>query len=271
MMRITENVKHLLIINIIVYVGTLIIGQPVNDFLALHMPTDNHFKIWQVFTYMFMHGSPMHILFNMFALYSFGVVLEQMWGGKRFLFFYFSCGIGAALLHMGITYMELQKALEGAASLGLSKDTLHQILNINYIEGNYYKGELLEKQLIPILKDVGKLGLLNEDNFKSLFDAGIVSQSITVGASGAIYGILVAFAFLLPNAELMLIFLPIPIKAKYFVPVILLGDLVLGLKGESIFGGSDGIAHFAHLGGALVGFLMMWYWKRHQFNNNRWN
>ena len=93
-----------------------------------------------------------------------------------------------------------------------------------------------------------------------------------VGASGAIYGLLVAFAFMVPNAELALMFIPIPIKAKYFVPGILAIDLFLGFKGSSIFGaGSTGIAHFAHIGGALTGFLMMWYWKKNQFNNNRWN
>ena len=92
-----------------------------------------------------------------------------------------------------------------------------------------------------------------------------------VGASGAIYGLLVAFAFMFPNAELALMFIPIPIKAKYFVPGLLLIDLYSGVTGGSIFGGSSGIAHFAHLGGALLGFLMMWYWKKNQFNNNRWN
>lgn len=92
-----------------------------------------------------------------------------------------------------------------------------------------------------------------------------------VGASGAIYGLLVAFAFMFPNAELMMLFIPVPIKAKYFVPGIVAVDIILGLKGESLFGGGSGIAHFAHVGGALFGFLLMWYWKKNQFNNNRWN
>jgi membrane associated rhomboid family serine protease len=95
--------------------------------------------------------------------------------------------------------------------------------------------------------------------------------SPAVGASGAIYGLLVAFAFMVPNAELALMFIPIPIKAKYFVPGLLVVDLILGVSGQSIFGGASGIAHFAHIGGALVGFLMMWYWKKNQFTGNRWN
>jgi membrane associated rhomboid family serine protease len=100
----------------------------------------------------------------------------------------------------------------------------------------------------------------------------MMSQSTVVGASGAIYGLLTAFAFMFPNAELALIFIPIPIKAKYFVPVIIGIDLFLGFKGSSIFGaGSTGIAHFAHVGGALCGLLMMWYWKRNQFDKNRWH
>ena len=100
-----------------------------------------------------------------------------------------------------------------------------------------------------------------------------ISYSVpAVGASGAVYGLLVAFAFMFPNAQLGIMFIPIPIKAKYFVPGLLMIDLVLGLKGSSIFGASStGVAHFAHLGGALLGFIMMWYWRKNQFNHNRWN
>ena len=106
-------------------------------------------------------------------------------------------------------------------------------------------------------------------SFTSFFEAACVNQSTAVGASGAIYGLLVAFAFMFPNAELALMFIPIPIKAKYFVPVIVSLDLFSGVTGFSVFGG--GIAHFAHVGGALFGFLMVWYWRKNQFNANRWN
>ena len=107
-------------------------------------------------------------------------------------------------------------------------------------------------------------------NFKALFDAAIIADGRAVGASGALYGILVAFAFMFPNAELMMIFIPIPIKAKYFVPGLVLGDLFMGISGNSIFGGG-GIAHFAHVGGAVTGFLMMWMWKNNKFNHKRWD
>src|SRR4029079_6283718 len=129
--------------------------------------------------------------------------------------------------------------------------------------------ELFQSGIQPILDHAGKLNLVNSDNFTALYNAAISSQSPMVGASGPIYGLLVAFAFMFPNAELALMFIPIPIKAKYFVPGLLLIDLYLGISGVSLFGASSGIAHFAHLGGALVGYLMMWYWKKNQFSDHR--
>lgn len=247
MMRITETVKQLIIINILFFVGTMIVPQALS-FLALYFPLNPNFKLWQPVTHMFMHGNFLHIFFNMFALYSFGVVLEQMWGAKKFLFFYFSCGLGAALLHIGVNYLLFHQGLEVLMANGLSKAEVVTALNT--------------LDLTPLQ------GKIDQATFDSMASAYLTPA---VGASGAIYGVLVAFAFLLPNAELMLIFFPVPVKAKFFVPGLLAIDLFLGLKGSSIFGGGDGIAHFAHLGGALVGFLMMWYWKNNQFNKNRWN
>lgn len=266
-MRISDAVKHLIIINIIFFIGSQVVGKPATDYLALHMPQSEHFQIWQLITHMFMHGNIMHIFFNMFALFSFGVMLEQFWGSKKFIFFYLSCGLGAAALHLGVSYLEMQSILGEVSNLNLSDDALHKIININFrdVEG-------FRTGVIDILSNSGKLSLVDQNDLQSLYDAAVITQIPMVGASGAIYGILVAFAFLVPNAELMLMFIPVPIKAKYFVPGLLLIDLFLGLKGQSIFGsGSTGVAHFAHLGGALIGFIMMWYWKNSQFNNNRWN
>lgn len=265
-MNITPVVKQLLIINIIFFIGSLVVGEPARYLLSLFNPGSDHFQIWQLITHMFMHGNVMHIFFNMFALFSFGSALEQFWGGKKFIFFYISCGLGAALLQLGVNYFEIHNALQGAADLELTDKTLHQILNINFSTGSQFLQELE-----TILQGVGKVNLANETNIKSLIDAAVLTQTPMVGASGAIYGLLVAFAFMFPNAELMMMFIPVPIKAKYFVPGILLVDLFLGVSGKSIFGGSGGVAHFAHIGGAIVGFLMMWYWKKNQFNNNRWN
>jgi membrane associated rhomboid family serine protease len=153
---------------------------------------------------------------------------------------------------------------------------LHTLVNYYFFENviniltenGYQKAEIL-KLITEGRYNPAWLESLSDSDLQGLFDA---YNGKVVGASGAIYGLLVAFAFMFPNAELALMFIPIPIKAKYFVPGILAVDLFLGFKGQSIFGaGSTGIAHFAHIGGALTGYLMMWYWKKTQFNNRRWN
>ena len=273
MMRITETVKHLIILNIVFFIGSYL-APGVIDYLTLHSVQSDKFKFWQLFTHMFMHGGIPHIFFNMFALFSFGGLLEQIWGPKKFIFFYISCGLGSAALHLGVTYYEIQHVLDGASMLNLDKNTLHEILNVNFSDGQYLRGNLFKAQVEPILAHAGKIDLVNQNpgSFQSLFDAAQLNQIPMLGASGAIYGLLVAFAFMFPNAELMLMFIPIPIKAKYFVPALLAYDLFSGVRGQSVFGGSsDGVAHFAHLGGAVLGFLMMWYWKKNQYNGNRWN
>ena len=271
-MQITPTVKQLLIINILFFIGSQLV--PVAEtYFSLYAYQDNHFRFWQLITHMFMHGNIMHIFFNMFALYSFGSALEHFWGTKKFLFFYISCGIGAALMQMGINYLELQYLLNSTsvADMNLSSTTMHQIVNTTISDKINYRPDLFETEIKTILNNVGKLNLLTQESFNTFFKAAQQTQIPMVGASGAIYGLLVAFAFMVPNAELALMFIPIPIKAKYFVPGLLLVDLVLGVSGNSIFGGASGIAHFAHIGGALVGFLMMWYWKKTSFHGNRWD
>lgn len=248
-MNITPVVKQLLIINIIFFIGSQLVA-PANDLFALSYYENNHFRFWQPLTHMFMHANVMHIAFNMFALYSFGSTLEHFWGGKKFLFFYISCGLGAMLLHSGINYYTYQSDLNLLIESGINKSDISSLLDKEMYNDGWYK----------------VLGHNETINFVSTF----LSKSL--GASGAVYGLLVAFAFMFPSAQLGLMFIPVPIKAKYFVPGILAIDLFLGLKGSSIFGsGSTGIAHFAHLGGALTGFIMMWYWKKNQFTKNRWN
>lgn len=189
----------------------------------------------------------MHILFNMYALWAFGTPLERMWGRNKFLFFYFSAGIGAALIHSGVNYYYFNQGIEALVNSGIEKS---QIIEI--ISGGQYSPDWYNYAPRSVI-----------DNFLSAYNTP------AVGASGAIYGILVAFGMSYPNSELFLIFLPVPIKAKYFIPVLIGLDLFSGVTGYSIFG--DGIAHFAHVGGALFGFLMMWYWKKNQYNKNRWD
>jgi membrane associated rhomboid family serine protease len=245
MNNMTDTVKQLLLLNVLFFVGSYFVPQA-TDLLALHYFESAKFQLWQPLSHMFMHGNLMHIFFNMFALVSFGSALEHFWGPKKFLFFYFSCGIGAALIHTGVNYYYFHDALNTLMANGFQKVEIFKILN----EGKFMTS--WQTVLSP-----------------STFDAMIGALTPTVGASGAIYGLLVAFAFMFPNAELALMFIPVPIKAKYFVPGIVLLDLFSGVTGYSIFGG--GIAHFAHVGGAAVGFLMMWYWKKNQFNQNRWD
>lgn len=248
-MNITATVKQLLIINIIFFIGTLMVGDPAYKFLSLYFFENPDFRAWQPITHMFMHGNLMHILFNMFALFSFGSALEHFWGGKKFLFFYISCGLGAALLHTGVNYYLFHHGLDLLTQQGVSQSDVLAAL----AQGKY---------------DPRWQEMLTPEGFSTFISAYLAPA---VGASGAIYGLLVAFAFMFPNAELLLMFIPVPIKAKYFVPGLLLVDLFLGVSGRSIFGGGSGIAHFAHIGGAIVGFLMMWYWKHNQFDKNRWN
>ena len=236
MRSVPETIKQLIIINIIFYFGSQFLGDLSYDILALHYFENDKFIISQLISHMFMHGSPSHILFNMFGLWMFGSPLEQMWGKQKFLFFYFSAGLGAAALQMLVYYIQVQALYDVVETNSLSLSDPAAIL-LNYMSQNDYNQAL------------------------SSFN------SVMVGASGAIYGVLVAFAFSFPNSKLMLLFPPIPIKAKYFVPLLILIDLFFGLSSFSI----GSIAHFAHVGGALIGLIMVLYWRKNQFNSNRWN
>lgn len=245
MNNMTDTVKQLLILNILFFIGAQFVPQA-TELLALQYFESDKFKLWQPISHMFMHGDLMHIFFNMFALVSFGSALEHFWGPKKFLFFYFSCGIGAALIHSGINYYHFHDGLNTLVLNGFKETEILNLIN----EGKFM---------------TSWQAVLSPNTFENMIGA----LTPTVGASGAIYGLLVAFAFMFPNAELALLFIPVPIKAKYFVPGIVLLDLFSGVTGYSIFGG--GIAHFAHVGGALFGFILMWYWKKNQFNQNRWD
>lgn len=278
MMRISNTVKHLIIINVVMFVGTLAIGNGVfYDWFAMHFPRHEAFKPWQIFTHMFMHGgayidnlSLTHILFNMFALWMFGSPVEQALGTKRFLFIYISAGLGAVALQIAYHYYDFYSVYSVIADLNMDGELLNKIISIDASEGYYIKGEILSEEMVPLLQeDNFNQNLIGKQEFRALFDMNLVARSSMVGASGCIMGIMAAFGMMNPNAELMLIFLPIPIKAKYFIPGIILIDLISGITGHSIFSPSN-TAHFAHVGGAITGAIIMWYWKKTQFNRNRW-
>ena len=209
-----------------------------SEMLALYFPMNELFQPWQFVTHIFMHGGFAHILFNMFALFMFGTPLEKVWGSQRFLIFFFLSGIGAGLIYTGINFLEFNSLADKLASNGLSQGEIKLILDTGQ-----YNSSLLSK----ISKE-------EISEFFTLFHAHVV------GASGAVYGILVAFGIMYPNAKLALIFLPVPVAAKYFVPALLLLDLFSGITGFSLFGG--GIAHFAHIGGAIIGFCLMMLWRK---------
>ena len=245
MRNITETIKHLLIINVIFFVASLSLGDVMYDWFALHYPSNDNFQLWQPLTHMFMHGDLGHIFFNMFGLYMFGTPIEQMWGRKKFIFFYLSTGFGAAALQLGLYYYQVSHVSDLLKSQGLTVTQITNFFNTRDLP-------------FSIVEELGREKLLSG---LSAFNG------VMVGASGALYGVLVAFAFLFPNARLMLLFPPIPVKAKILVPILILGDLFFGFTSYSI----GPIAHFAHVGGAITGFIMLWYWKKSQFDNNRWN
>ncbi|MGB3946704.1 MAG: rhomboid family intramembrane serine protease [Bacteroidia bacterium] len=211
-------VKNLLIINGLFFLATLsfeTLGWDLSDTLGLHFPLADSFRPYQIITYMFMHGSFMHLFFNMFALWMFGNTLENVWGPKRFLTYYLITGIGAAVCHYAVVYYEMQPAL-------------------NYINQNAL--------------DYPELEALKQE---------VYNAPVVVGASGSVFGILLAFGMMFPNTLLYLYF-AIPIKAKWFVVLYGAVELFSGLRGDP----SDNVAHFAHLGGMLFGFILIKYWKR---------
>ncbi|MDC7998915.1 rhomboid family intramembrane serine protease [Gilvibacter sediminis] len=231
MYSISETVKVLLIINVIVFVGTMSMPDTMYQLFSLYFYENPSFKFWQPVTHMFMHGSVSHIAFNMLGLWMFGTPLERQWGSKRFLFFYFSAGLGAALIHTLANYIDLQLDINFLTQVGIGRDLIDEAIANGQVFVDY-----------PNI------------NFEGYFVPA-------VGASGAVYGVMTAFAVYYPNAQLMMIFLPIPIKAKYFVPLILIGYTVLNLTDNL-----PGIAHWAHVGGALFGFIMAWSWRKTMFN-----
>ncbi|MEY8848385.1 rhomboid family intramembrane serine protease [Psychroserpens sp. XS_ASV72] len=245
---ITDGVKHLIIINVLMFIGTLTIGngELFYQWFALYFPKNELFQPWQIVTHMFMHGNATHILFNMFALWMFGTAVEAQLGTKKFLFIYFSAGLGAVLFQLGYYYFNYLPLYSELISTGLTDSEIVQMFTSNEtISG------------------------INDSQLSLLREAFPIYNASMVGASGCIMGILAAFGMMNPEAKLMLIFLPIPIKAKYFIPGIILLDVISAFTGQSFFSPSN-TAYMAHVGGALIGFIIMWYWKKNQFNQNRW-
>lgn len=229
-------VKALLIINGAMFIITHFLGLDLFGLLAVYSFKSDLFSPYQLVSHMFLHGGLAHLFFNMFALWMFGRVLEQVWGSQKFFIYYFVCGLGAALLHLFVMQMEIKSLISGmdeaAVNLVFAEGTDILKMEKNYIE--------------PQMRDLN-----------------LMLNTPTVGASGAVYGLLLAFGMLFPNS-LIYVYFAIPVKAKYFVMIFAALELYLGFINRS----GDNIAHFAHLGGMLFGLILILIWKKSQFN--RW-
>ena len=212
--------KNLIIINVIIFVATLINQEFMIGTFALFYPTSPFFRWWQVVTHMFMHGGFWHIFFNMYTLLIFGSVVERIIGPKKFLLFYFICGFGAVALHLGVEYLQMQAYMDGVA----------------------------------------------QGSARALQNIEMIKMTPTVGASGAIYGVLMGYAMLFPESRMTLLFPPVTLSAKWMVVVFAVIELLTGVTGLA-----SGIAHFAHLGGMLIGWLMILWWRKRGvlFDQNR--
>jgi membrane associated rhomboid family serine protease len=229
-----EVIKNLLIINGLFFLASVVFGNvfgtDLTRLLGVYLPQSEQFMPFQIVTHMFMHGNLGHIFFNMFALWMFGNALENVWGPKRFLIYYFVTGLGAALLHLGIQYWEYSSLIS----------------------------QLTEGEVQTVLREGASLWETGRNYTNPIMgQANALLNSPTVGASGAVFGVLLAFGMLFPNQYIYIYFV-LPVKVKYFVAVYGALELYNGIANDP----ASNVAHFAHLGGMLFGFLLLRYWKK---------
>lgn len=264
-------IRTLIIINVVAYVLLLIASEYAGNqpmkLLALHNWLSPDFKPWQIITHLFLHstGGVFHLFFNMLALWMFGSSLEQTWGPKRFVYYYFACGIGAALVHNTVVGFQLQPMI-AAADLYLSNPsyTLFEQFISNHLPGSY-DNEQINEFLVAWYNDRLNPGYITQSQ---VFVNDVVefrTNIPTVGASGAVYGLLLAFGMTFPNAMILMLIPPIPMKAKYFVIVYGLIELSMGIRNNI----EDNVAHFAHLGGMVFGILLIFYYRKLDRNKFR--
>ncbi|MDR3328550.1 MAG: rhomboid family intramembrane serine protease [Prevotellaceae bacterium] len=260
MRNLTPIVKKLIIANAVLLALTMLLertGVDLSRYLGLHYPASALFSPFQLVTHMFMHGGLTHLFFNMYALWIFGSALEQVWGPKRFLLYYFATGLGAASLHLFVSWIEIEHVQQAAKALTntLSPEAFEAFVVKHF--GDSINPAAVDEFVSrwASAPDSPALAAQAEEAVQSLV-AGQMDIPM-VGASGAIYGVLLAFGMLFPNAQLMLLIPPIPIKAKYLVVGYGVLELALGLSNPG-----SSVAHFAHLGGMLFGFLLIRYWQK---------
>jgi membrane associated rhomboid family serine protease len=271
-----DVVKNILIINGIFYLATVVLqnqGLDLTDVLGLHYFSSEKFHWYQFITYMFMHGSLMHIFFNMFAFWMFGSAIENIWGPKKFLNFYLFTGLGAAVTHYAIVYFQMQPALSFFNDYisNPDYDKLQALVNSDMFK-NFSSAELIahyntftENFNSLYSSDQSQALALSVDYMRE-FRADVLNAPVVVGASGAVFGLLLAYGMLFPNSILYL-YLAIPIRAKYLVIGYGLLELFSGINNRA----GDNVAHFAHLGGLFFGFLLIMFWRWQDKNKRRNN
>jgi membrane associated rhomboid family serine protease len=271
--QLTPAVKTLLLVNLAIFVLSILLFNAtrvdINDIFGLRYVGSANFQPYQFVTYMFLHSylgamggiSFSHIFSNMFALFMFGPMLESFWGTKRFLTFYLITGIGAGIINSGVTFYEkyqLKSAIEQYTS-NPTPDNMAAFLR-NHSNTYVYDQVLNFVNTFEEYKNDPKIIEQSKEIVSSFYQP---DSGITVGASGAIFGILIAFGLLFPNTEMFIFLIPFPIKAKYIVSAYALYEIYAGVEKAS----GDNVAHFAHIGGMLVGFVLVKYWnnKRDRF------
>jgi membrane associated rhomboid family serine protease len=259
-------VKNLLIINGLVFLAQNTLGGAggsfsIDDMFALHAWQSNLFKPWQLVTHLFMHGGFSHIFFNMLALWMFGAVLENVWGSKRFLTFYLVCGLGAALIHLLFLNWEFAPIVNDYATLArqhLAGSEYQSDMMIHFIQKYHIAFTTGTDELINEMRANPQNPFLMSNVFENITQFYQNSlNNATIGASGAVFGVLAAFGFLFPNTYLY-IYMLVPVKAKWFVLFYGAIELYEGINNSA----GDNVAHWAHIGGAVVGLLIVMTWNK---------
>ncbi|MDQ2770936.1 MAG: rhomboid family intramembrane serine protease [Bacteroidota bacterium] len=256
MFNLTPTVRNLLIANVLFLVAQQSLLPLLTQIGSLYPIGSPYFFPWQFFTYMFLHAGWGHLIGNMFGLISFGPLLEQRWGANRFLFFWLICGFGAGLLYEGVRGYELHQ-------MKVAQQEFHQSPTggdyVHFFESFLPEATGYETTATNLEREPQNPAYIQTatNDVDSIADAILNSKGGMLGASGALFGLLFAFAYLFPNTELMLLFIPFPIKAKYFVLMYGLYELFKGVQRTP----GDTVAHFAHLGGLVIGFFVVKYWE----------
>lgn len=270
-MRMTPAVKNLLIINVLFFAAAIVMQRSLNidldTYLGLHYVSARDFGLWQFVTFMFMHANISHIFFNMFALWMFGTAVEDALGTKRFVAYYMACGIGSGIIQELAVGFDLRPMIAAVDTLlndpttANIQDFLTTTVRVVSVESQQAITQFVSSYNSIAATDPAAAASMARD-FAMKYQELYVNANVTVGASGAVFGILLAFGMIFPNLRIMLLFPPIPMKAKWFVLVYGLLELFGGIHGSDY----DNVAHWAHLGGMLFGFVLLRLWNIRRLN-----